>query len=136
MSSNELGITWRVGSNQSIVRVTPVRLKSGKSERIPDTYPPVDSSIFVSSADRTYPLAEQAAHVLDRLRKSSALATAIMDAAQRGNRTEVARLIRDIGVQSRLEVKYTPDGIQLIFNTESSESRCCELEVKMRWNPI
>ncbi|MCY9580686.1 hypothetical protein [Paenibacillus alvei] len=136
MSSNELGITYRVGSNQSIVRVTPVRPVAGKSERFPDTYPPVDSSKFVSSANSTHSLAEQAVRVLDRLRKSSTLATAIMDAAQRGNRTEVTRLIRDIGVQSRLEVKSTPDGIKLTFNTDSSESRCCELEVKMRWNPI
>lgn len=136
MSSNELGITYRVGSNQSIVRVTPVRPEAGKSTRIPDTYPPVDSSIFVSSADSTYSLAEQAVHVLDRLRKSSTLATAIMHAAQQGNKTEVTRLIRDIGVQSSLAVKYTPSGIQLIFNMDPSESRCCELEVKMRWNSI
>lgn len=135
MSSNEPGITCRVGSLQSIIRVPSVRPVLGKRDRIPETYPPMDSSIFVTSAASTYSLAEQAVRVLDRLRSSHSMATAVMDAAQRGNKAEVIRLIREIGVQSRLDVKFTPDGIQIIFNTDPAAGRCCELEVKMRWNP-
>lgn len=135
MSSNEPGITCRVGSLQSILRVPPVRPVSGMQDRIPDTYPPMDSSIFVTSVANTYSLAEQAVRVLDRLRSSNSLATAVMDAAQRGNKTEVMRLLGEIGVQSRLDVKFTPDGIRITFNTDPTVARCCELEVKMRWNP-
>lgn len=136
MSSTVPGITCRVGSCQTVIPVPSVLPAADKDYRLPDGYPPVDPSIFIASADSTYTLVEQTARVIDRLRKKKELASAVMDAAQRGDKAEVTRLIRNIGVQSRLEVKFTPEGIQLIFDTESLEERCCELVVKMRWNPI
>ncbi|MBN3526308.1 hypothetical protein [Paenibacillus apiarius] len=133
MSPYVPGAAYRIGSIERIGPVQPVRPVSQPPIR-PDEYPPVNPSLFVTSASNSHQLAQQAAKVLERIRQSKELAGNIMDAAQRGNETEVIRLIRGAGASSVLAVKISPDGIQLIFRTEEASESCCELVVKMRWN--
>lgn len=128
-----IGSIQRIGPVQRIGSVQPVRPVTQPPFR-PDEYPPVNPSLFVTSAANSHQLAQQAAKVLERIRQSKELASNIMDAAQRGNDQEVLRIIRGVGATSVLAVKFSPEGIQLIFKTEEESQSCCELVVKMRWS--
>ena len=75
----------------------------------------------------------EASKLLDRLATSKDFATALMEAAQRSEMEEVKRLIHSIGITSRVDVEYNPDGLRLEFKADVRGVECCRLLIALRW---
>lgn len=60
----------------------------------------------------------------------------LMTAAQQGNKTEVDRLMKTIGLKVPVEVKYTPSGVTFDLKTDPDQGTfmsCCTLTVNLKW---
>ncbi len=60
----------------------------------------------------------------------------LMAAAQQGNKVEVDKLMKTIGLRVPVETKYTPTGVTFELKTQpdpSSQMSCCTLTVHLRW---
>lgn len=99
----------------------------------PATYPPVDSSPFRQSAETTKRLLSEAGKITDRIASSSAFASELMSAAQRGEKATVERLVKSIGVKDVLETTFTPDGIRFQLRADPTAANCCVLMFTIRW---
>lgn len=64
---------------------------------------------------------------------SKPFATKVMSAAQMSDTKEVERLIQSIGVKSNNKVTYNPDGIHLKFWSDVKGTKCCQLDMAIRW---
>jgi hypothetical protein len=99
------------------------------------TYPPVDVKIFSSSVNSFRLLIQQGSLLLDRL-GDPGFAHKLMDAAQRGNKKEVDRLIQSIGLKIPVATRYTPTGVIFELSTQSNPQQpvsCCTLMLTMKW---
>ena len=97
------------------------------------SYPPVNPGHLNDSANESRKLLVEASKLLDRLATSKEFATLMMEAAQRSETAEVKRLIRSIGITSRVDVDYNPDGLRLEFKGEVGGVECCRLLIALRW---
>ncbi|MEH7010176.1 hypothetical protein V7087_05050 [Neobacillus niacini] len=98
-------------------------------------YPPVDVNIFTKSIKSYRLLMDQGSKLLDRLGNPN-FDVKLMAAAQQGNKTEVDRLIKSIGLKVPVNTKYTPTGVTFDLTTQpdpSSHMSCCTLTVHMKW---
>jgi hypothetical protein len=98
-------------------------------------YPQVDVNIFSKSIKSYRLLMDQGSILLDRLGDED-FDVKLMSFAQQGNKTEVEKLIKTIGLKVPVETKYTPTGItfELSANPDpSSPISCCTLTVHMKW---
>jgi len=104
---------------------------------IPDTYyrqyPPVDPTLFNQSAITMQKLMRDASRLLDRLAQSKQFAEKIMSAAQESHTAEVKKLIESIGVQSKVDIYYDPDGIRITLSASVQQVQCCRLVIALRW---
>ncbi|WP_318538411.1 hypothetical protein [Geobacillus thermoleovorans] len=94
-------------------------------------YPPIDPALFSQSATTAQTLMNDAATVLKKLAESRSFAASVMSAAQEGKTDEVKRLIRSLGIRSKTDIYFNPDGIRLTlsppparFRAASSSSAC------------
>ncbi|AGT33278.1 hypothetical protein M493_15310 [Geobacillus genomosp. 3] len=97
-------------------------------------YPPVDPAIFSQSAATAQTLMNDAGVILKRLAESRSFAATVMSAAQEGKTEEVKRLIRSLGIRSKTDVYFNPDGIRLTLSPPPGAFPCCQLVVGLRWN--
>jgi hypothetical protein len=100
----------------------------------PRQYPPVDVNIFTKSVKSFRLLMDQGSILLDRLGDED-FDLKIMAAAQQGNKAEVNRLIKSIGLKVPVNTKYTPTSItfELTQPDPNTPVNCCTLAVNMKW---
>lgn len=79
-------------------------------------------------------MASQINMLLMQIRDNKPFAIKLMDAAQRGNQTEVDRLIKSTGVIKPYTIKYNPQGFHMIMQNDEAEPPCCKVEVTLTWN--
>jgi hypothetical protein len=96
-------------------------------------YPPVNTSIFMSSAQKTLTLMSDAQTLLDHIGNSNDFAYKLMNAAQQSNMDEVNKLIGSTGVKVKPIVNINPDGLRLVFDEKLGELDCCHVIVIVRW---
>jgi hypothetical protein len=96
-------------------------------------YPQVDASLLYQSANETKKLMHDASLVLEKLSVSKEFDAQLMFAAQKSDINEVKRLIHSIGVKSKVDIHYTPDGLRLEFSTAVTPLDCCRLTIALRW---
>lgn len=97
-------------------------------------YPPIDIKVFSYSVKSFRVLLQQGQILLDHL-ENLAFARRIMHAAQHGNKAEVDRLIRSIGLKVPITSRFTPTGITFEISMQPSHTHanCCILSFVMRW---
>ncbi|NWQ43124.1 hypothetical protein MLOOGBEN_20715 [Bacillus sp. EB106-08-02-XG196] len=98
-------------------------------------YPQVDVNIFTKSIKSYRLLMDQGSILLDRL-GDEGFDVKLMSFAQQGNKTEVDKLIKTIGLKVPVETKYTPTGITFELTAHPDPSTplsCCTLSVHMKW---
>jgi hypothetical protein len=96
-------------------------------------YPPVDPALFSQSATAMQKLMKDASLILDKLAESKQFAYQVMSAAQESHTQEVQKLIESIGVQTKVDIYYDPDGIRLTLPAKSNQTECCRLVIALRW---
>ena len=96
-------------------------------------YPPIDPTLFNKSAVTMQRLMGDASRLLDRLARSRRFAHKIMSAAQESQTAEVKKLIESIGVQSKVDLYYDPDGIRITLSENIEQVECCRLVIALRW---
>ncbi|WP_143414498.1 hypothetical protein [Halobacillus massiliensis] len=94
---------------------------------------PADGELLQSSAGQMKKLMSDASIVLDRLASSQAFDAQLMQAAEQSNSEEVKQLINSIGVGSKVDVYFNPDGLRLEFSSQVSGVDCCKLRIALRW---
>ncbi|RUL49880.1 MULTISPECIES: hypothetical protein [Lysinibacillus] len=117
---------------QKIAQRQPTNTPAPKPNQ-QNPYPPVDSDLLYQSANESKKLMEDASKVLERLSTSRDFDTRIMDHAQQSDMEEVKRLIDSIGITSKVDIHFNPDGLRLEFSSEVEGSDCCKLTISLRW---
>ncbi|MFS0779437.1 hypothetical protein ABC255_26005 [Neobacillus sp. 3P2-tot-E-2] len=98
-------------------------------------YPPVDVNVFTKSIKSYRLLIGQGSILLNRLDDKD-FDVKLMAAAQLGNKAEVDRLMKTIGLKVPVETKYTPTGVTFELTTQpdpSSQMSCCTLSIHLKW---
>lgn len=107
--------------------------QEGEIEQHKRKLPDVDAKKFNESAITFRGLIKDASKVLDRLADSMEFAHDIMSAAQISDTLKVEKLIESTGIKSKVEPKYNPDGLTMIFHDEVENTDCCKLQMTLRW---
>jgi hypothetical protein len=97
-------------------------------------YPPVDPALFSQSAATAQTLMNDASTVLKKLAESKSFATSVMAAAQEGKTKEVSRMIQSLGIKSKVDLYFNPDGIRFTLSPPPGAFACCQLVIGLRWN--
>lgn len=98
-------------------------------------YPPVDTKILSQSAKTFKTLLKQGELLIDKFADRE-FSHQMMDAAQKGEQTEVDRLIQSVeGVTVPVKVRYTPSGVQIDITApqEGEGKDCCTLTITLKW---
>lgn len=95
--------------------------------------PPVDTKMFIKSAKCVQTLMSSATVIVNKFASSHRFAYDIMNAAQYSNMNEVEKLLNTLGTKDKPKISYTPDGINIEFNTDEDEVNICHLTIKIRW---
>jgi hypothetical protein len=96
-------------------------------------YPPVDPTLFSQSAIAMQKLMKDGSLILKKLAESKEFAFKIMSAAQESDTKKVQQLIDSIGIQSKVDIYYNPDGIRLTLSSKDEQIDCCKLAISLRW---
>jgi hypothetical protein len=96
-------------------------------------YPQVDANLLYQSANETKKLMHDASLVLEKLSVSKEFDAELMYAAQMSDVQKVKRLIHSIGVSSKVDIHFNPDGLRLEFNSGVQPLDCCRLMISLRW---
>ena len=96
-------------------------------------YPEVNPNQLYDSANETKKLMKDASLVLDRLASSKEFDRQLMDHAQQSQSEEVKKLIKSIGIESDVDVLYTPDSLRIEFISQIENSDCCKLSIVLKW---
>nr|WP_263323338.1 hypothetical protein [Neobacillus sp. Marseille-Q6967] len=102
---------------------------------LPRQYPPVDVKTFSQSIKTYRFLMDQGSILLDRLGDED-FDVKLMDAAQKGNKAEVDRLMKTLGLKVPVTTKYTPTGVTFELSSQPEPSAalsCCTLTIHMKW---
>ncbi|MVP01319.1 hypothetical protein [Paenibacillus lutrae] len=95
-------------------------------------YPTVNTSTLSQSILAFRKLMADGSQVLARLADKS-FAHQVMSAAQAGNKLEVDRLMKSIGVSSIITTRYTPSSIILEIDPDIEGTPCCNLTMALKW---
>jgi hypothetical protein len=96
-------------------------------------YPPVDPTLFSQSAIAMQKLMKDGSLILKKLAESKEFASKVMSAAQESDTKKVQQLIQSIGIQSKVDIYYNPDGIRLTLSSKVEQIDCCKLAISLRW---
>lgn len=96
-------------------------------------YPPIDPTLFSQSATSAQLLMKDASVILAKFAQSKSFATMIMSLAQQGKTKQVQQMVQSLGIRSKVDIYFNPDGIRLTLSP-SSPSGCCQLVIGLRWN--
>lgn len=97
-------------------------------------YPPVDPALFSQSATTAQLLMKDASIILAKFAQSKSFATTIMSLAQAGKTKQVQQMIQSLGIRSKVDIYFNPDGIRLTLSPSSAAAGCCQLVIGLRWN--
>jgi hypothetical protein len=97
-------------------------------------YPPVNPALFSKSAATAQRLMNDASIILKKLAESKSFATSVMAAAQEGKTKEVNRMIQSLGIKSKVDLYFNPDGIRFTLSPPPGAFSCCQLVIGLRWN--
>ena len=112
----------------------PAQPHSMQQPKSRPSFPAVNPGNLYASAKESRKLMAEASILLDRLATSKEFDAKLMNAAQRSDTAEVNRLIRSIGLTSRVNAEYNPEGLRLGLTSEVAGVECCQLSIAMRWN--
>ncbi|ANB61363.1 hypothetical protein [Anoxybacteroides amylolyticum] len=96
-------------------------------------YPPVDPTLFSQSATTAQLLMKDASSILSKFSQSKSFAMTIMSLAQQGKTKQVQQMVQSLGIRSKVDIYFNPDGIRLTLSP-SSAGGCCQLVIGLRWN--
>lgn len=77
---------------------------------------------------------KDASQLLTRMADSRKFSYDLMSAAQASQQDKVLALIKSTGIQQIPTIKYTPDGLQLHFESVHMGKKCCHLSLFLRWS--
>jgi hypothetical protein len=97
-------------------------------------YPPVNPTLFTQSATTAQTLMNDASAILKKLASSKSFAISVMSAAQEGKTKEVQRMIQSLGIKSKVDLYFNPDGIRFTLSPPAGSFSCCQLVIGLRWN--
>ncbi|MGE6257567.1 hypothetical protein ACQKCU_06570 [Heyndrickxia sporothermodurans] len=96
-------------------------------------FPPVNTQLFIHSANRTLLFLKDAEKIVEKITKSEDFSKKIMILAQQSNLSEVTKMIIDIGLNTTPTIRFTPSGLVINFSDANKEQNCCLLQIKIRW---
>lgn len=96
-------------------------------------FPPVDNSLFMTSAKSMQGLMTSANTIIAKLATSSKYSSDVMTAAQFSKMSDVYELIESLGIKDKPQISFTPDGINIQFDKSIDNVDLCHLTVKIRW---
>ncbi|MGE6629912.1 inner spore coat protein [Bacillus sp. NPDC077027] len=96
--------------------------------RVPTTYPPVDAHSFQNAAKESMRLVEDAKLITNQIGHSLSFAKRIMEAAEHSDTASVIQLLKQIGVKSAVDIRFSPEGIRIYLSLSSSR-----LFLLLRW---
>ncbi|MEH7651632.1 inner spore coat protein [Bacillus safensis] len=88
--------------------------------RTPMTFPPVDAHSFQRAAKESARLVADASLITQQISSSLPFAKRIMEAAERSDSTSVIRMLKQIGVKSGIDIRFSPEGIRIYLSLASS----------------
>lgn len=91
-----------------------------------------DPDLFIKSAKMSQSLLQDAKKVIDTCANSKQFSTRLMTAAQESNKAVVTSMIRQTGVKTVPDIKYSPDGLHLDFYPKNGED-ICHIVVSLKW---
>ncbi|WP_051530057.1 hypothetical protein [Anoxybacteroides tepidamans] len=97
-------------------------------------YPSVNPYLFTQSATTAQTLMKDASIVLAKLASSQSFAKHVMSLAQEGKTKQVQQMIQSLGIRSKIDIYFNPDGIRLTLSPTSGMHYCCQLAIGLRWN--
>ncbi|KOP80057.1 hypothetical protein AN957_22465 [Cytobacillus solani] len=97
-------------------------------------YQNVDPGMFMTSAKDMAIIMKEASHLLAEMAKSKKFSFDLMTAAQQSKMEKVEQLIKSTGIKVIPKVTYTPDGLNLHFDSGKDYNDCCKLTLKLRWS--
>ncbi|MBB5324398.1 hypothetical protein HNQ34_001491 [Anoxybacillus tepidamans] len=97
-------------------------------------YPPVDPALFSQSATTAQLLMKDASIILAKFAQSKSFSANIMSLAQEGKTKQVQQMIQSLGIRSKVDIYFNPDGIRLTLSPSSAAAGCCQLVIGLRWN--
>lgn len=77
-----------------------------------------DPSLFIKSAQLSQSLLADAQKVVNLMASSKSFSQGIMNAAQQSKKDEITAMIRKIGLNTVPNIRITPDGIRLDFDSK------------------
>lgn len=104
---------------------------NSRALRRSSSFPQVNPTQFKQSAQKSKSLLEEAKILLETISQSTELDYKIMSAAQKSNYQEVKRLLKSTGIHAKLQISFTPSGIQITLSRE--ETTCCRLQLSLNW---
>jgi len=96
-------------------------------------FPEVNPEMFMSSAKEMEVLMKNASRLLAVMASSRKFSLQLMNAAQDSKLKEVENMIHSTGITVQPKVSYTPDGLNLHFDSSKPNDDCCKLTLKLRW---
>lgn len=96
-------------------------------------YPPINTKLFIQSANKTLSFIKDAEKIVEKLAKSEVYSKNLMILAQQSKVKEVKKMMVDIGLKTNPEVHYTPSGLVIRFSAGANELNCCLLQMNIRW---
>ncbi|PIK27327.1 inner spore coat protein [Bacillus pumilus] len=88
--------------------------------RTPMTFPPVDAHSFQRAAKESARLVADASLITQQISSSLSFAQRMMEAAERSDTTSVIRMLKQIGVKSNIDIRFSPEGIRIYLSMTSS----------------
>ncbi|WP_353854684.1 inner spore coat protein [Bacillus sp. Bos-x628] len=92
------------------------------------TFPLADAHSFQRAAKESTRLVEDATLITRQIASSLSFAQRIMQAAEQSDTTSVIRLLKQIGVKSNIDIRFSPEGIRIYLSLSSSR-----LFLLLRW---
>ncbi|AKU29998.1 inner spore coat protein [Bacillus sp. FSL R5-0586] len=88
--------------------------------RTPMTFPPVDAHAFQKAAKESTRLVADASLITQQISGSLSFGQRIMEAAERADTASVIRMLKQIGVKSNIDIRFSPEGIRIYLSLSSS----------------
>ncbi|GIN88633.1 hypothetical protein J6TS2_50190 [Heyndrickxia sporothermodurans] len=96
-------------------------------------FPPVNTQIFVQSANKTLLFLKDAEKIVKKIATSEDFSKNLMILAQQSKLSEVTKMLIDIGLNTTPTIRFTPSGLVINFSDAYNEPNCCLLQIKIRW---
>lgn len=97
-------------------------------------FPTVNPTILMNSAKKSTELLSDAQKVTEGVYSSHDFSKQLMEAAQQSKTETVRQLIKSLALQNHSEIKYNPDGIQIILSPKDVSNNCCVVSLSLKWN--